>query len=224
MSPRLFCLIGLVLFPALLVSAEPPSGGSEASKVGTADAVSHPVLSSVGKKRVRDNIQILNGNIRDLQDNLTATHKNLDTIREEMKDLDSLENEHLQLKKKYQAYLDFAARELKKNEKSTEDLEKWEKGAAKSAKTTEDKGLQEKLETARLERADRARWKIDAESKVNRVNELMKSLIDNLRDIRSRRAPLQEQLTEWSTKQKQYETLLSEMTQKKTDMEELLRE
>jgi predicted nucleic acid-binding Zn-ribbon protein len=79
------------------------------------------------------------------------------------------------------------------------------------------------LETARLERADRARWKTDAQSKMSRVNDLMKSLLDNLRDIRSRRGPLQEQLGQWTQRQTQYEGLLTEMNQRKSDMEELLR-
>lgn len=210
-----------MLASSYLSAAEQPAGGNGASQVNPADAASRPVISPMGKKRVRDNITILAGNIRDLQENLTASKKNLETIHQEMKDLDGLEQEHLQLKKKYEAYLEFAARELKKNQKSTEDLEKWEKGAEKA---TDDKGLKEKLETARLERADRARWKMDAQSKMNRVNELMKSLADNLRDIRSRRAPLQEQLTEWNGREKQYETMLSEMTQKKTDLEEYLKQ
>ena len=213
MTSSQLLLLAFFVFPMVSFAAE--------SVPGALDANSRPVLSAAGKKRVRDNIAILAGNIHDLQENLSATKKNLDTIQAELKDLDSLESEHLQLKKKYQAYLDFAAREEKKNQKSTEDLEKWEKGASKA---TEDKGLKEKLETARLERADRARWKIDADSKMTRVGDLMKSLLDNLKDIRSRRSPLDEQKTEWSNRKKNYETLLTDMTEKKTDLEEFLKE
>lgn len=181
-----------------------------------------PVLSATGKKRLQENIRTLELNIKDLKDNLAATDKNLETLRAELRELDGLEKDHLELRKRYDLYLAKAAEEMKRNEKAKRDLAKWEESGKAAPEGAAQGAVKDKLEAARLEMAERDRWKFDAESKTAKVKQLMAGLESNLRDIRSRRKPLQQQLTSWTARRETYTREIANAEQKKAKWEKVI--
>jgi chromosome segregation ATPase len=207
---------------APVLRAELPVGQLPAATMPSQAELEKPVVSATGKQRLRENITILENNIKDLKDNIATSDKNLDTIRAELKDLDSLEKEHLDLRKKYEGYLAQAESEVRKNEKARRDLAKWEEGQKNAQREIKDAALQDKLEAARLEQVDRERWKADAASKMSKVKELMSGVDRNLRDIRSRRRPLEQQLNQWTGRRADYQKQLTETDSKRATWEKAL--
>jgi chromosome segregation ATPase len=213
MKPLLFLLLSLVGSVDAETSGKAPTSPS-------ADDLKRPVLSGSGRKRLEENIQLLEAALKDMRENLATTEKNLDTIRGELRDLDGLEAEHIGLRQKYESYLNHADQEMKKNDRAQRDLAKWEE-AAKTAPTeaTADKAVRERLEAARMEKSDREKWRKDAESKAAKVKELLAGIEKNLRDIRSRRAPLNNQQKQWAERRGEYEKMVRETEAKKAQWE-----
>jgi chromosome segregation ATPase len=222
MKPLLIAAFGAALTSFAAGPPAAPTIDLNDFALGPQDEVQKPLLSATGKKRLQENIQTLETNLHDLKENLSATDKNLATIRGELKDLGGLENEHLDLKKKYMAYLDKAESEIKKNEKAKRDLSKWEQTNKDVAHELPESGGKDKLEAARIEKADRERWKLDAEAKVARVKTLLGGLETNLRDIRSRRKPLEQQLDLWTTRRTDYQKQIAETETKKKQWQSML--
>ncbi len=196
--------------------------GWAADKAVDLEELKRPVLSATGRQRLEENIRLLETTLRDLRENLTASDKNLATLNAEQKDLNDLEREHLALKKKYENYLAHASQELVQNEKARRDLAKWETSTQNLSKDKVDPVLQDKLEAARVEQADREKWKNDAEAKTAKVKNLLTGIQRNLADIRSRKAPIQEQLTLWQTKRADYKKQIDSTESKKAEWEKLL--
>ncbi|MBY0369065.1 hypothetical protein K2X33_00165 [bacterium] len=185
------------------------------------DDLKQPVLSTTGKKRLRDNVRTLENNLKDLRENLVASEKNLTTIRAELKDISVLEKEHLDLRQKYMGYQQLAEQEMRKNEKAKRDLAKWEE-KQKAQPNVSQEALKEKLESARMEQSERDRWKADADSKNARVRELISGVDKNLRDIRSRKHPLEQQLASWTARRDDYKKRITETEEKKAIWEKAL--
>jgi chromosome segregation ATPase len=219
-------LLALGVFATLTCFAAPPAAATKIDPNDFAlepqDEVQKPILSATGKKRLQENVRTLDNNLHDLRENLVATDKNIATIRTELKDITGLENEHLDLKKKYLAYLDRADSEIKKNEKAKRDLSKWEQTSKTAAGKLPENVVKDKLEAARAEQADRDRWKYDAEAKTARVKTLLGGLETNLRDIRSRRVPLEQQLELWTARRAQYQKTIAETETKKAQWQSAL--
>src|SRR3954468_1813114 len=93
---------------------------------GNTEEARPPAISVSGKQRLLDNIRTLEGNLVDIKENLATSKRNLATIRAELKDLESLEKEHLDLKHRYEKYLAKANEQINRNEKAKRDLAKWE--------------------------------------------------------------------------------------------------
>lgn len=212
----------LLLGLAAPIRAEVPVGQLPAATMPSPEELEKPVVSATGKRRLRENITVLENNIKDLKDNIATSDKNLDTIRAELKDLDALEKEHLDLRRKYEGYLAQAEAEVRKNEKARRDLAKWEDSHKNAQKEIKDAALQDRLEAARLEQADRDRWKADADTKMVKVKELMAGVDRNLRDIRSRRRPLEQQLNLWTGRRADYQKQLTETDAKRATWERAL--
>ncbi len=222
MRPLLIALaLGLSL-AARYLRADVPVGQLPAATLPSQEELEKPVVSATGKRRLRENITVLENNLKDLKENLATSDKNLDTIRGELKELDGLEKEHLDLRRKYEGYLAQAEAEMRKNEKARRDLAKWEEGQKNAQKEINDAALQDKLEAARLEQADRERWKVDADSKTAKVKELMAGVDRNLRNIRSRRQPLQQQLNQWTGRRAEYQKQYNETDAKRVTWEKAL--
>ena len=185
-----------------------------------------PVVSELGRRRIRENLKILSASVKDISDNITASQHNVATIEKELAELQLLEREHLSLKKKYHEYLRFAQAELNKNEKSTKDLAAWEKRQLAATEKLEKKervsaeaAMRERLSEARRERVDRDLWRADAVDKIQRVKGLLAGIDRNLLKIRTLRAPLKEQLDSWKAREAAYQNQLREAQQKKADLE-----
>jgi chromosome segregation ATPase len=207
------CLVILALvFSGSLLATETAS---------SQDELKRPVLSALGRKRLEDNIRVLEVALRDLRENLVNSSKNIATLSADLKNLRKLEDQHFLLRKKYLMYLEHADKELARNEMATRDLAKWE-DKAQDNKNAADPLLKDKMEAARLEQADRTRWKRDAEGKTTQVKELLAGIDKNLANIRSRRAPLQEQLALWEGRKVDYQNQITATETKKEQWEKMI--
>jgi len=205
---KLLCHI-LLFFSAINLHAQEPKTNLQPAPISTA-----------GKRRIFENILQLEKNIENAQTNMSAIAKNQKTIQQELEDLDKLEREHVELKKKYSAYLSSSEQEIKKNDATIHELEDWEKKSQNDSRR-ETASFKEKLETIQREKAERQRWKADATAKVERVGNLMVNLLKDLRDIQSRKGPLRSELNDWAAREKEYEKLVSEMASKKAQLEKM---
>lgn len=181
-----------------------------------------PVLSPAGIQRIYDNIKTVETNIRDTQHNIGACDKNRAVVIAELKELDKLEEEQIVLTKTYEAYIENGKQRLAKNSEGAEELSKFEGENREKLKEYQGKAqtdLAAKLNTARLEKESREQWKADAEAKMARVNKLIQSGKQNLKDIQARRIPLRGQVSGWVEKQNEFKKLLVELTSRKKELE-----
>src|SRR5690606_37607462 len=131
MKPILVCL----LLTAVAHGADPVLPGFGGPDMPPSEEeLKKPVLSVTGKKRLRANIQTLENNLRDLRDNLQASNANIETVKAELADLQTLEKEHYELRKRYESYLAHSREEIAKNDRAKRDLAKWEETQKKLPK------------------------------------------------------------------------------------------
>jgi septal ring factor EnvC (AmiA/AmiB activator) len=182
-------------------------------------------ISSSGKARLEQNLRVLDENVKHTESNVAATRKNIHTVNEELKDLDKLEADHAELKKKYASYLRTAEGEMDKNEKVIHDLKKYEEKLTllMKNKTATPKQLMD-FDKAKRDRSDRERWMAESKKKVEKITELQGKLNRNIASINSRRGPLRKQRQSWQEKQRGYENLLKELHAKKVETANLLKD
>jgi chromosome segregation ATPase len=180
-----------------------------------------PVVSELGRRRIQENLSLLDTSISDIKQNLQSTRHNVKTIQAELTELLALEREHLDLRRKYSNYISFAKNELSKNENTVRDLAKWEEQQKTAGEKLADKQLDERVGAAKREVAERTVWKADAASKTARVQTLIREIEINLKEIRSRKLPLERQLASWSKRLEEYETLFEKTTRKRKELESL---
>jgi chromosome segregation ATPase len=209
-------VLGLwVLQVSAALAASPPDDKG----TGKAEEAAAP-LSAAGLKRIRENLGILDQNIKETKDNLTATSKNIKTLEQELADLTGIEKEHFDLRKKYLDYLAEANRQIAKNDQDGQKIDKQLKDL-KSSKSDGDPRQQAIIAKANEEKNVRTKWRTDADQKVKRVNELMVGLQDNLGQIQARRNALKEQIQSWTDREKQFHRLLQEYQSKKNQLEKI---
>ncbi len=214
MNPIVFALLAF----CLNLNAE-PKGATAPAK----DELTRPVLSASGRDRLQGNLRVLETALVDLKENLRIAAKNLETIRTELRDLDQLEADHVAIRQKHNSYLSHVEQEMRKNDEAQRDLAKWEEAAKNApADPAAQQVIKEKLESARLEKADRDRWRSDAAVKSARAKELVIEVDRNLRDIRSRRGPLKEQQRQWLARKDEYEKVVRETEIKKEQWEKTI--
>lgn len=180
-----------------------------------------PVVSELGKRRIQENLALLDNSIADIKQNLQSTRHNVKTIQSELAELSALEREHTELRRKYTNYISFAKSEMGKNENTVKDLAKWEAQQKAASDKLNDRQLQERLGAAKREVTERNVWKADAASKTERVKNLIFELDSNLREIRSRKLPLERQLASWSKRMDEYQDLLEKTTRKRKELDVL---
>ena len=178
-----------------------------------------PVLSPAGKKRLQENAEIIDNNIKDTKRNVEISDRNVKTLRAELLELETLEKEHLDLKQKHTEYLANASKEVEKNEKAIRDIEKWEKANEKA----DDPNKKQKLETVRAEKSDREKWRSDAKTKTERVSQLLQSALKNIREIQARKGPLKGQLQSWVDRHKDYEKQLNDLSKKRAGLDKMMK-
>jgi chromosome segregation ATPase len=184
--------------------------------------LSPEILSQSGKNRIKDHLQIIDRNITNTENNIQATKKNIGVIESEIQELDSLKKEHLTLKSRYLEFLANANQENIKNNKAIAEIEDFEKRVKGLTKETTTSGQLTELETAKSEKQQREDWKKETQQKIARIGELLVGVEKNLQSIEGRKAPLIEQLKTWGNRHKEYETLLTKLSQKKKDAEKFL--
>jgi chromosome segregation ATPase len=187
------------------------------------DEASKPVVSELGIKRVRTNIEAVSNNISNIEVNISACNHNLQTLRGVLVNLDKLEKEHIGLKKKYRDYVSIAEKEVKKNDAAYQELKKWEERHLAMIKDSKDGGLKNRLETARIERLDRERWKMDAGAKVKLVDELIAKIDKNIAAINEKRKTIGEEILKEQKYKQGFENDLREYQAKKKELELLIR-
>lgn len=183
-----------------------------------------PILSPKGKLRLKENIEILKNNIQNLENQIATAKSNQGILEADLKDLETLENEHQALKNKFDSYLVSARQEFQKNQQAYAKIETQLRGSAsgKTPSSSSEKngnGLQK--DSLEGEREERLRWKADAEIKLKKAEENREATLKSLRDVQSRRVPMENQMKTWSERQNQYQTQLEEALQKKNELEKL---
>lgn len=174
-----------------------------------------PVLSEQGKRRLAENLGILTDNIERTKRNLDTSKENLKVVQEELADLEKLEKEHKALQSQYDKYLESASSELQQNDAAVTQLAADGKTASQSEKSADE------LKRIQSEKEDRASWRVDTVQKIQKVQGLRAKLESNLQNIQSRRGPLHADLKTWTDRQQQYETLLTQLTNRKSSLEKL---
>lgn len=212
--------LGLILgLISPLAHAAPKRGESGDDKL-----VVKPYVSKEGVQRILDAIETVQANVKDTQQNLTLCEKNRAVVIAELKELDRLETEQSELIVRYKSYLTIAREMIAKNEGEADVIRKWEKenkGKSDTMKGAAQVDLASKMNNARLDKEQRAKWKADAEAKVARVSKLLAEAEGNLKNIQARRAPLKGQANGWVEKQTEFKLLLKELAARKEELTRL---
>ena len=184
--------------------------------------VSPEIISQNGKSRIKEHIQIIDRNIANTENNIQATKKNIGVIESELQELENLKKEHLSLKNRYLLFLSNANQESAKNNKAIAEIEGFEKRVEGLTRGTTNSDQLAELETAKAEKRQREEWKKETQQKTTRIGELLVGVEKNLQSIEGRKAPLLEQLNTWGDRSKEYEALLTKLSQKKKNAEKFL--
>lgn len=182
--------------------------------------------SEQGRKRLAENHKILADNVRVLQQNIETSRKNLKTLQQELDDLGQLENEHQELRKRFESYLkDGFARKVeqdkhkRKVEEETEKLESRKKKTDQESLPTDIRG---RLMLLAKEKDELDRWQADATEKLSRVKELIVKLEESLGQLVQKKDSIRKQMTNWVENQKQFEKALGETQARKNTAEKVL--
>jgi|GEM_PF-2680531 len=202
-----------LLSVSLYAKDEPPALSPKTPVEGP-----YPIVSDSGMQRVQNNIAVLGDNIKEVQKSIAATEHNVKVILDELDELKKLEEEHQHLKQKVQDYLNASNQEVSKNDELMKQLEELERGVSvgtrQVASKGEEKALQNRTETIRLEKAEREKWTADAGAKIKRVGALINDIDENIKEIEARKKPLQAQLREWTGRREEYKQVLSQFNHK----------
>ena len=82
-----------------------------------------PELSEAGKDKIRRNIHVIDDNMDKINENLSTIEYNIGVLSKEIATLDGFRDEHLELKKRYETYLEEARKVKNKNDFSLTQLE-----------------------------------------------------------------------------------------------------
>lgn len=198
MKRTIFFLL-ILLIPAFLGANENESGDSNTQAPPTE-------LNPMGKRRLEENRQIIIKNIETSLTNSENSKKNVTALSKELKSLKDIQDELLELKKQYQAFLNQAKAETETNEAA---LKRLKNQPSLGGKNTE-------LEQREL-------WKKDTETKVKNVTGLMSALNLNLSKIQKKLQELEEKRNHWVDRGKLHQKIADELTEKKLETEKKLR-
>lgn len=182
-----------------------------------------PSLSPSGKKRLMENLKILDKNLTDVQTNLINCKKNIETAESSIKELSALEQESLVLRSKYKSQVEDTEVQLEKNEKAIAELEKFQKNITMSGSEAQQEKQKQDLEKAQKDMLEREAWKTQAKAKAVKINDWIKTLNQNIKSIDAKKIPLREEMNLWLRKEKEYQKLQADMTNKKSETEALLK-
>ena len=178
-----------------------------------------PPISSIGKKRAEREMSQLETGLSTAQQNASISEKNVRTLEDEINELGVLEKEHAELKARYEDYLNRGSEELKRNDVAVFELATEEQ---KSASSPKGDAIKPKIEEAKMEIAERKRWKDEVQGKISRAKALLEELSRGLVSVEGKRVPLIKELNSWKERQREYERLARELADRKAKLQELL--
>lgn len=179
-----------------------------------------PRISVSGFRKIQENLSILDRNIKDVDRNIVVSRQNIKTIEEESTELDTIEKEHRELRKKYVEYLATAEKELTKNQKASDRLDKMEGELFRSRDLAGSTNAME-LDFINRERNDRKMWKEDANAKITRAKESLQMVDKGLKEIESKRGALRGELQSWTDRTEQYQKIQAELAERKAEYERM---
>lgn len=184
--------------------------------------VSPDMISSEGKSRIKQHVQIIRDNIANTLTNIQSTKKNVLVIEAEIHDLEELGKEHQNLKTRYLDFLSKANIEFIKNNKALNEIDQFQKKLSKLNNVNQNKARSGEIVEAQTEKMERENWKRESEEKVVRIRELLVGVEKNIQSIEGRKAPLKEQFITWSLRQTEYTKIMEQLTEKKKNAERFI--
>ncbi|MFM8270525.1 MAG: hypothetical protein ACKN9V_10085 [Pseudomonadota bacterium] len=165
-----------------------------------------PQLSAAGMRRLEENRQILLKNIQTAKTNVENCQANLSTVEKQIEEVSKIEAELGKLKDQYDAFLEKAASETKKNLEALNQLSK-----------SKDRRL------AATEKTEREAWTKDTSDKVSKVKELLQKLRKDVEGVRFRKKDLTTQKNHWLERERYHQRMVDELMAKQTDTEKKLK-
>lgn len=178
-----------------------------------------PVLSAAGKMKLRENAVVIDQNIVQVKKNLETTRTNVAMIQAEIDDLNRLEREHDDLRKKCDQYLHMSDEMIARNDKLFKELVDLASKLPKDRKTAGVDGGKagSSTGTSEAEKTDRQRWEQDARGKIDRVKRLRISLDKSMNDIKEYREPLVQEIRVWKNRENSYLELIGSLEKRKAE-------
>lgn len=168
--------------------------------------VSQAKLSPSGIRRLRENKQILLESLETTEKNIKHSVANQKTIETQILEIAKTEEELNKLKLQYENFIASANKELDINQEAVKKL-------SNQTSTQSNAG----------ELKERKDWERSTRNKVKDVVTLLRKLEKDSKDLSVRKSDLEKQKTDWSEREKQHQSLLSELKTKKQSLEEQLK-
>ena len=188
-----------------------------------------PELSEAGKDKIRRNIHVIDDNMDKINENLSTIEYNIGVLSKEIATLDGFRDEHLELKKRYETYLEEARKVKNKNDFSLTQLEEKHQAikpptrdiaeGESNGDSPEISRLRQQLEMAKAEARERNLWEKDADKKISKVESLLKILANNLQEIKEQKRPLVTQLSAWESRKQDYLNLKENLKARKSSLQ-----
>ena len=168
--------------------------------------VSQAKLSPSGIRRLRENKQILLESLETTEKNIKHSVANQTTIETQILEIAKTEEELNKLKLQYENFIASANKELDINQEAVKKL-------SNQTNTQSNAG----------ELKERKDWERSTRNKVKDVVTLLRKLEKDTKDLSVRKSDLEKQKADWSEREKQHQSLLSELKTKKQFLEEQLK-
>jgi len=185
-----------------------------------------PVLSPTGKQRVKENLETLDKNISVVTGNIVNCRKNASVLEDEIKELSQIEQEHLKLREKYKEQLANTEKEIEKNNIAIKELDEFLKTLSKNTSASNDvkpSKQEEDSKRALTDKLEREKWNSETKIKLTKINELVQTVNLNIASIDKKKVLLRQQNAQWIDKEKQYQKMLLELANRKTETSKLLK-
>ncbi len=157
-----------------------------------------PIYAEKTLDKFKENIQTLEGQLKESKENEETCQKNQETLENEITELDKLEKKQKELIGRYGAY-------LKKNRATVEKTTQEQIGVKDSV-------IQEKFKE----------WLEEANKKIGKVERLVGVSQKNLIDIEAKRESVRTQIAHWQSQEKKFKEITKELNRRKQDQQELL--
>ena len=163
-------------------------------------------LSPSGIRRLRENKQILIESLETTEKNIKHSVANQKTIETQILEIAKTEEELNKLKLQYENFIASANKELDINQEEVKKLSRQRGGQSSTGELKERKD-----------------WEKNTRNKVQDVVTLLRKLVKDSKILSARKSDLEKQKANWSEREKQHQSLLSELNTKKQVLEDQLK-